>query len=228
MNHVIRVMRRPRWARPPVARTTAAIIATVSLTLLVGACGGAGPAATGVATLPSPSTGSAAAGSAAPSSSATSDSDQQLLAYSQCMRDHGLASFPDPQFSNGRARLSNLEGTGIDQNSPMFRAADTACTPLLPTAPPAARQPMSPQDQAKWLQFTQCIRSHGVPNWPDPDFTNGGPKPLFDLSGAGLNGPSATVDAATEACRSVLPVINGGADSGSSGSTAAPSATNQP
>jgi hypothetical protein len=191
---------------------------------VVAACGGSPTPSNGVATLDSPGIGASPATSAAPQG--TDNSDQQLLAYSQCMRDHGVANFPDPRSNESFGSL--LRQAGIDQSSRAFQAAGQACQSLLPAPPPDARQPMSPQDQAKWLQFSACIRSDGVPNWPDPDFTNGGPKPNFNLDGAGVVG-SPTVDAAMVACRPLLPVISGGPDGpGGSGSTASASAPTKP
>jgi len=34
--------------------------------------------------------------------------------------------------------------------------------------------------------FAQCMRSHGVPNWPDPTIDSQG-RPFFNVSGAGLS-----------------------------------------
>ena len=141
------------------------------------------------------------------------------------MRDHGVADFPDPQLNDGRMRIPKLDS--IDPRSATYQAAENACQSVRPTPPPEARQQMSPQDQAKWLQFSACIRSHGVPNWPDPDFTNGGPKPNFDVSGAGVT-QSPTVDAAMETCRPLLPVLTGGSGDGGSDSAASPSPSGRP
>jgi hypothetical protein len=52
----------------------------------------------------------------------------QLLKYAQCMRTHGILSFPDPT-SKGIGSLG-----GIDMNSPQFATASQACQSLLPNA----------------------------------------------------------------------------------------------
>ncbi len=195
------------------------IATTASLAVLLIGCGSPAPAS-GVVTLDSPgASGSPGAAAASPSD----DYSQQLLAYSQCMRSHGFPNFPDPEVSGGQVRLPNLSGTGIDPKTDAFRSADTACQSLMPTPPPQARQPMSPVDQAKWLAFAQCVRDHGVANFPDPDFSNGGPKPMFDFNGTGIDGRSTTVQAAQNACRPLLPVIAGGA-----GASPSPSGAAQP
>lgn len=52
---------------------------------------------------------------------------QQMREFSQCMRANGLPDFPDPD-ANGR-----LRGLGHEaQDNPTYRAAEQACTKLLP------------------------------------------------------------------------------------------------
>lgn len=51
----------------------------------------------------------------------------RLIALSQCMRAHGVPSFPDPTFpSSGGARIE-LSGGNVDPRSPAFQAASRAC-----------------------------------------------------------------------------------------------------
>jgi hypothetical protein len=52
---------------------------------------------------------------------------QQMLAFSQCMRAHGISGFPDPTFGSGGAQLRIDKPSGIDPNSPAFQAAQKAC-----------------------------------------------------------------------------------------------------
>ena len=55
---------------------------------------------------------------------------QELLALSRCMRDHGIKDFPDP--SNGAIHLNGGPGSDLDPNNPLFRAAQQACRGDLP------------------------------------------------------------------------------------------------
>jgi len=55
---------------------------------------------------------------------------QQLLAFSACMRAHGLKDFPDP--SNGGLRLSGGPGSDLDPSNPTFKSAQQACAKYLP------------------------------------------------------------------------------------------------
>jgi len=58
-----------------------------------------------------------------------------MLKYAECMRSHGITSFPDP-FENSHQIGFNLTDTGIDQNSPRFKAANKTCQPLMPGGGP--------------------------------------------------------------------------------------------
>jgi hypothetical protein len=51
------------------------------------------------------------------------------------MRSHGITNFPDP-FENSHQIGFNTNGTGIDQNSPRYKAANKTCQPLLPGGGP--------------------------------------------------------------------------------------------
>jgi hypothetical protein len=56
------------------------------------------------------------------------------LQFAHCMRSHGVASFPDPQFQGGGVTERLRAGTGIDPSSPAFKAAQQACQPLISRA----------------------------------------------------------------------------------------------
>ena len=55
---------------------------------------------------------------------------QQMLAFSACMRAHGLKDFPDP--SNGGLQIHVSPGSDLDPNNPTFRRAQQACKGNLP------------------------------------------------------------------------------------------------
>ena len=61
----------------------------------------------------------------------------QMLAFSKCMRDHGI-DFPDPKFEGGGVSISLGEnGSGaIDPSSDKFKATQTACGSELPGGGP--------------------------------------------------------------------------------------------
>src|SRR5258707_7073448 len=50
------------------------------------------------------------------------------LAYSQCMRAHGIKNFPDPS-AGGGINISGGQGTSLYPASPHFQAAGKTCKP---------------------------------------------------------------------------------------------------
>jgi hypothetical protein len=89
----------------------------------------------------------------------------QFLAFSKCMRSHGVPDFPDP--SGGGIHIS--AGSGINLFSPAFKAAHAACKQDLPGGGPGA----GPSGPAREQLFavSRCMRAHGVTGFPDPTNT---------------------------------------------------------
>jgi len=115
------------------------------------------------------------------------------------MRRHGVPNFPDPD-SNGRLVFSS--GEGINPNSPQFRAAQRACQSLLPHYQPSAKAQAQFLKQA--LRFSQCMRAHGVPNFPDPQSSGSGVG-LRITKDSGIDPNSPQFKAAQKACEALLP-----------------------
>lgn len=154
----------------------AGLVAAAAALVTVGlaACGGGGPASPGVAgaaAAPSASASTPSASAAAGGSSAGRSQGSrtaQGLAYAQCMRSHGVTSFPDP-VTTGQAFKVGL--SGLDPNSPQFQSAQDACRPLAPSFQPnpAAQQ----QELDRDLKYAQCMRAHGI-SISDPTQGSGG------------------------------------------------------
>ncbi|HEY3715493.1 MAG TPA: hypothetical protein VGL39_13285 [Jatrophihabitantaceae bacterium] len=142
--------------------------------------------------------GVASVSSATPSgtSSPTGSVKDRALAYSQCMRSHGITDFPDPN-SDGQIQLEAHPGSDLDPNSARFKAALQACKSLEPTAPP--------QEQAKQhaaaLKYSQCMRDHGIKDFPDPN-PQGGIQ-ISAAPGSDLMPDSPLFKAADKACASL-------------------------
>jgi hypothetical protein len=170
-----------------------ALVAVVGLSLLAAACGG-GSSGAKVAQV-----GSTSSTNGSGSSSASSSGNP--TAYSACMRKHGVPNFPDPG-STGRIRLDprKLAESGIDVDSPRFKRAARACLRLQPKGARAtARQPTAAQQQAM-LRFARCMRSHGVPNFPDPQ-----PGGALDLAQKVAAPNSPQFKATEHTCRNFVP-----------------------
>jgi hypothetical protein len=156
-------------------RTAAAITATAATALLAAACGSTATQAT-----------------ASANTSAVS-AQRGWLAFSRCMRSRGVSEFPDPTNSGELPKVSPQQ---LGVSSSQLESAQTACHSLLPTGgsleqqtsclmlgncPPAEVQQMLGAER----KYAWCMRSHGVPNWPDPT-TNPQGMPVFDVTGAGI------------------------------------------
>jgi hypothetical protein len=122
-----------------------------------------------------------------------------MLAYAQCMRSHGVANFPDP---NGQGVI---QGSGINPGSPSFQAADKACRHVLPNGgqPTAAQQAKA---LAQALKFSQCMRSHGISGFPDPQTQPGGGIAIRLRAGQGsdLSPQNPQFQAAQKACQGLI------------------------
>ena len=81
--------------------------------------------------------------------------------FTQCMRAHGVTDFPDPLPGGGFPR-----GPGVEQTAPAFHTARKACQNIL--GPNAAQQGPTAAVMASALKSSECMRAHGVPNFPDP------------------------------------------------------------
>jgi hypothetical protein len=123
---------------------------------------------------------------------------RQSLAFAACMRSRGVPDYPDPQVagSGDGVQVTISPGTA-NPNSPAFRAADQACHHLLPGL--VSSSPSSGQDQEQDLKFADCMRSHGVPGFPDADRDG-----AFTLSST-INQQAPQFERATTACATAEP-----------------------
>jgi hypothetical protein len=125
------------------------------------------------------------------------------------MRSHGIPDFPDPQQNGGGISLAIRGSKGGDLNprSPQFQAAQQACRAYAPT--PSSNAPPNPRLAQQALAFSRCMRSHGVPNFPDPK-VSGNTMELGGPAGKGFDPNSPQFQAAQKACQSSLPGAGGG------------------
>ena len=92
-----------------------------------------------------------------------------FIALSKCMRAHGVTNFPDPT-----GHGINLAGTGINPQSPAFRAAQTVCFKLMPGGGPNSQRASAAQIRQADATAA-CMRAHGVNGFPDPIISTGTP-----------------------------------------------------
>jgi hypothetical protein len=123
------------------------MITAAALTLAIAACGSSG-------------------NSTDPKGKSPASFYKAALAFSKCMRAHGLPSFPDPTAGKG-IQLRITPNSGLSPFSPTFKAAQASCHKLLPGGGPSSGRPTA-QDKAQMLQISQCMRQHGLSDFPDP------------------------------------------------------------
>jgi hypothetical protein len=193
------------WAGPVVARTAGAAVVTAALALLAAACAGSG----------------SSAGSNGGANAGVSTTTASGVAYSACMRSDGVPNYPDPD-SSGQLPKPDAHHLGVSSNQ--LQAAQQACQHLLPITGRAinagsVQQCMIADDCPRALvqevlteerSFAECMRSHGVPNWPDPTTDSQG-RPVFaiSISKDGFNPYSKPIWAKGNQCSHLMPDLPG-------------------
>jgi hypothetical protein len=170
---------RKRFVRPSLLWA----VATMALVVTIAGCSQA------------PTTGSPG-GSASAGASSLADA----VAYSQCVRSHGVPNFPDPVKTPDGGY--GYRTTRIDPNSAAFQEALRACK-ALPSPWNSTSQQLSTAQQQAWLNWAKCIRSHGLPNFPDPTFSGS------EVRDSGVASNSPQLQTAMEACKSQRPSVGG-------------------
>ena len=152
--------------------------------LTVAGCSGSG--GSGVAT-------AGGKGTAASGASPAADPSVRAQQYAQCMAEHGA---PQPRAADKDAGDPQAPALASAQ------AAFEACQQYL--GGEVAASPMSAEDIAKMRQFSECVREHGVPDWPDPDPRTGQITfPSDDVATAVKKNPD--LPAAMKACEQLSP-----------------------
>jgi hypothetical protein len=67
-----------------------------------------------------------------PTAAQQQQEQQQMLKFAQCMRAHGVSKFPDPK-AGGAFSLGTK--SGVDPNTPQFKAAQQTCQKVVPGSP---------------------------------------------------------------------------------------------
>lgn len=204
---------RALWRALPIAA------ALVTLGIMAAACGG-GSASPGVAsvgtststTTPTSNPSTTAGSSGSPSTSGGGGGLRQSsmsmagvsVEFSECMQKHGEPNFPDP---NGSGQIT---ATGINPNSSQFQAAQRACAKYSPNGGKAPSPAQQQKMVAQALKFSQCMRSHGLSDFPDPQVSSAGGAVRIGLkisdggSSSDLNRNNPTFQKAQAACQGLM------------------------
>lgn len=149
-----------------------------------------------------PTTSIAASGGAGASSTSKPTALAEAEAFSECMRSHGVQRFPDPVLTPGGDY--GYRTSGIDPNSAGFQNAIQACKDL-PSPWNSTRHQLTAAQQQAWLTWAECIRHHGVPDFPDPTFSGD----AVQTSPPGGQSPTPQFQRAMGDCRSRMPSTGG-------------------
>jgi hypothetical protein len=138
----------------------------------------------------------AACGGSAPGTSAPLTAYQRELAYAECMRAHGLPTFPDPQ-SNGT--FTSTPQHPVPTGGQQFLSANRACEHL---EGPGSTPVQLEQNVTQILRYAACMRAHGIAGFQAKVHGN-----RVEM---GVNGPSSETNtpqflSAQRACRKLQP-----------------------
>jgi len=177
-----------RELRPLVALGLAALIGLIS-----GGCGSNASSGSGASSTDGASnTGSSAA--------TKLTAQEKAVKFAECMRANGVPHFPDPD-AKGDFNF------GVDVTREVWLKAIDACKAVKPPGALSAKR--TPKEQSASLRFAQCVRDHGVKDFPDP--VNG--EPLIDtykIPSSNKPGGMTILNAATHKCGDILKLAAGG------------------
>jgi hypothetical protein len=137
-------------------RAGLALVAAVVVAVIGAGCGGHVPSSASVS-------GAAAA-------AAKGGPGEAAFRFSACMRTHGVSNFPDPKVktSAGSTSVAIAINPSIS-GQPAFKSAQKACQHILGKPGSAGTDHNSPARVQALIAFARCLRSHGFPNFPDPN-----------------------------------------------------------
>jgi hypothetical protein len=177
-------------------RKTLSALAAVGMAILVAAvavgCGGTQSSSSGTST-------AGHTGTAGHTSTVTLR--EKAVKFSECMRTNGVGDFPDPNASGA------FPSYGVSVSKAVWMKAVAACKALQPPGTLSAK--LSPKQLSAAIRFAQCVREHGVPDFPDP--VNG--QPLIDttrIPSSNKPGGMTILNAATHTCGHFVAEQTGG------------------
>jgi hypothetical protein len=185
-----------RWCRARVRR--AGILAVAAgLALSTAACSGSTSSAAGTASTGSTASASSTASTGTGGASSAYISDK--LGLARCLRTHGVPNYPDPN-------AAGQEPPDSKQliSTPQGQAAVGACGYW----GSRIHNEVAAQNQAvlaEYVRFAQCMRTHGLPNFPDPVYAGGRVEFVLSASQDGFAPHSPQVLAKAHECEHVLP-----------------------
>jgi hypothetical protein len=165
-----------------------ALVAGVAMAMIAAGCGGHSPSSASVS-------GAAAA-------AAKGGPGEAAFQFSACMRTHGVTNFPDPKVKTSAGGSSVAIGINPSiSGQPAFKSAQKACQHILGKPGSAGTDRNSPARVQALIAFARCLRSHGFPNFPDPDAN--GDLSAQTIAKSGINFQTPALLTAGRRCTSV-------------------------
>jgi hypothetical protein len=154
------------------------VVAVAAFSLLAAGCGGGG--SPGVANV---------ASSTSAATTTTQNEAAVAVAFSRCMRSHGVPTFPDPSTTEPHALKATAQR--LAASNPRFTAAARACNHLLPNGGSSQEAAQRQRTQlADELSFARCMRSRGVTRFPDPTAQGGLTVEMVQAQGIDVHSPA--------------------------------------
>ena len=178
----------------PITRGPGVLAVTIGLLLLTAACGSGTSSSSTSSTSSTSSSGSGGV-------SAAYGSDK--LGLARCLRTHGVPNYPDPNAS-GQEPPNSKQLIFSPQGQTAVRACSYWGNRI--------HNDVAAQNQAamgEYVRFAQCMRAHGLPNFPDPMNAEGRVEFVLSASQDGFDPHSPQVLAKARQCESVLPPGSG-------------------
>jgi hypothetical protein len=184
---------------PMTTRPITTTLAMLALVGLLGACSGGDGGSEGAS-------GEQAQGDGA---------GQEMFDWVDCMGGEGI-DLPEPtRDANGDLVITgdgiNIGGTGeqsfAEYSSDEIEAASEVCGYLDLTAPGVRSDETVQEEQEMVLEFSRCMREHGVEKFPDPDFSDDmsdGAYSPWDEEAFSEVESDPDFEAAEEACRDIM------------------------
>jgi hypothetical protein len=162
------------------------------------ACSGGGSSTPHVANLGSSGNDPGSTNGSGSSTTAPSGSNptQLLDQWAACIRHHGDPSQVDPTIDSNKdidINMTNVSATLAGE----VHGSTGPCSNYLLAAENQLRggQPAPSYNPVKYVEEAQCIRAHGIANYPDP-----GANGQSNFNGTGVDPKSPAVQNATKAC----------------------------
>jgi hypothetical protein len=136
-----------------------------------------------------------------------------LVRHSECMRSHGVSDFPDPSTSQNGDNSFGVDGynfnlpANLNTQSPAYQSAEKACQGVigLGASGPGRNSALVAKAKRAALAHAECMREHGVPNFPDPTVIDNGGGIAQSSGRPGFNPRSPAFQQAQKICQPLAP-----------------------